>query len=291
VDRKETFLQNNSMPFSIFDARGDIDTHFLHYHDCLEINFVIEGSGVNYIDDKKYVMQGGDLYLINNFEHHFALFQEKLKMKVILFDPSYIWQNSSENYLYIAPFYSRSSLHRNRIKLSDSENESVVRIISMLDREYVEQENGYGLFLRAGLMELLSIVYRNANSERFEKSGIREYLEYDKIRHSVEYIQSNINKKLRLAELAELSHMSTTYFCSYFKKAMQMNVFEYIELLRINKAKLLISTTEESITEICYRCGYQNISSFNTAFKKLSGVSPATYRKESVYHFQGFSRS
>ena len=71
----------------------------------------------------------------------------------------------------------------------------------------------------------------------------------------------NIFKIIREAELsldilAELSCMSKNYFCTCFKKTMQMTVGEYTELVRINRAAILAETTDLPVTEICYQCGY-----------------------------------
>ena len=74
--------------------------------------------------------------------------------------------------------------------------------------------------------------------------------------------------------------MSANYFSAYFKKVMAVNVSEYVEAVRIGRAQELLLTTTMPVTEICYECGYKSISSFNTAFRKVSGATPRAYRKQ-----------
>ena len=126
---------------------------------------------------------------------------------------------------------------------------------------------------------LLAIIYRYTNSEEVKTEGLRQQGAYEKIRPSVEYIQNHPEAELSLDILAELSCMSKNYFCTCFKKTMQMTVGEYTELVRINRAAILAETTDLPVTEICYQCGYGNITSFNAAFKKLTGMTAGAYRK------------
>lgn len=138
---------------------------------------------------------------------------------------------------------------------------------------------GWELFARAKLLEILAYVYRYLDSEKTLKSAMNIQLSYERIRNSIEYIQEHYNEELSMEYLAELSCMSRTYFCRYFKETMQKTVSEYVEMIRINHARCEIAATGKPITEICFGCGYQNISSFNVAFKKACGMTPSMYRK------------
>lgn len=281
MDKKENLLTGSELPFSIFDAKGDGNTNFVHYHDCLEINIVLGGSGINYIENQKYEMKKGDIYIINPFEHHFAAVQRHLKMKVIIFEADYVWQNCPENYDFIQPFYTKNNVGGNRIVLNDTEFLSAVEIVRLLEREYKGAEYGRHLFIKSGLMALLALIYRNTHSEETKALTLRQSNAYEKIRPAAEYIQKHMEEPLTLDMLAKLSCMSRTYFCSYFKNVMHMTVSEYTEIVRVNRARLLLETTGHSSLEIAYLCGYGSLSGFNAAFKKLSGVSPGLYRKKS----------
>ena len=275
---KEDMFRDSEIPFRIHDARGNLDSGYLHYHDCLEVNYVLGGSGINYIDGRRYEMSRGDLYLINNYEHHFAGAQNGLSMKVMYFDPGFIWDHAPENYALVQAFYSRNLPDGNRLRLSERENEQVCMLLAQLEQEYCEKAPGYRLFLKAKLTELLALLYR-ATHDLFDCTAIKDYQAYEKLLPALRYIQSNPEEELTLQKLSELACMSRTYFCSYFRQTMSMNVSDYIEQVRIRKAQLLLTTTAMPVTEVCYACGYRSISSFHTAFRKLCDLTPGQFRR------------
>ena len=261
MDIKEHLFNADSIPFCIHSARGELDSGYLHYHDCLEIN---------YIDGKRYQMTSGDIFLINNYEHHFAGRQEHLNMKVLYFSPDFVWDHAPDTYGLIQAFYSKSRPNGNLFRLCPEQDLHFRRILDRLQQEYQEKRPGFQLFLKAGLMELLAILYRNCDSG----------LAYERLRPVFSYIQQHFHETLSLALLAEKACMSRTYFCSYFRNAIDMNVSTYIEQVRIRHAQLLLSTTSDSITDIGFSCGYRSLSSFHAAFRKLSGVTPNHFRQQ-----------
>lgn len=103
----EKIVYTPDVSIGIFDAVGYCHERPLHFHDFLEMNLVTGGHGINFIEDKKYKMSEKELYLINNYEHHIAMSDGTLKMKVLLFYPEFVWQNVPENYDYLVPFYGK----------------------------------------------------------------------------------------------------------------------------------------------------------------------------------------
>ena len=274
--QKEVFFSPGDLPFSIRDARGNMNSSFLHCHDCLEINYVLSGSGINYIDGRKYEITPGSIFLINNYEHHFAGTQTDLRMKVILFDPSFVWDYTPESYCCIESFYNKSRPEGNRILLTPEQNLQVCAIISRMEQEYAEQRPGMLLFLKAALLELLAVFYRILGSDH--DAGIRDYQAFQRLRPVMEHIRQNPGSSLSLAELAELACMSRTYFCSYFRKTMAMNVSTYIEQVRVRHAQQLLIGTDLTVTEIGMECGYSSLSAFNAAFRRLCDMTPGKFR-------------
>ncbi|TKJ35560.1 hypothetical protein CEE39_00770 [bacterium (candidate division B38) B3_B38] len=93
------------------------------------------------------------------------------------------------------------------------------------------------------------------------------------------YIENNYTRKLYLGEIAKRACLSKHHFCRVFKTLTGQTVMEYVNNIRIEKAKELLRKTFFSITEICFEVGFTNISNFNRTFKKIAGVAPSKYRK------------
>ena len=99
---------------------------------------------------------------------------------------------------------------------------------------------------------------------------------------ALEFIDEHIESELCLDTLADVAHMSKTYFCSQFRKMNGISPWEYITIKRIERAILLIETTDLSRLEIALKCGYNNASNFYYAFKKVTGKPPGDYNRKST---------
>ena len=98
------------------------------------------------------------------------------------------------------------------------------------------------------------------------------------------YIMTNFQKEIRIQELLEVAHMSSTTFCSSFKKAYRMNFKEYLLNVRIGYACLLLQEGSMNISEIAYESGYENISNFNRQFKRIEGLTPKEFKQKAMLH-------
>lgn len=92
------------------------------------------------------------------------------------------------------------------------------------------------------------------------------------------YIEKHIDEELSLVRLAKCVHFNPSYLSRLFKQEKGLNVSEYIEAVRIRKAKELLATEEMKIQEIGNRVGYDSPQSFTRFFKKATGMSPQEYR-------------
>lgn len=94
------------------------------------------------------------------------------------------------------------------------------------------------------------------------------------------YIIDHSHEQLTVSGLAEKFGFSPAYCGALFKKSEGCSIQEFINTIRINKAKNFLSFQNMSITEIAYEVGYNDVFYFSKTFKKLTGVSPLQYRKQ-----------
>lgn len=97
---------------------------------------------------------------------------------------------------------------------------------------------------------------------------------------ALDYIAKNYTKKIRNEELASLTGFSTDYFRKIFSQVYGIPPIEYINNLRIKKAKEMLKSDFISITDIAISLGYENIYDFSRSFKKITGISPSKYYKK-----------
>jgi|GEM_PF-6737499 two-component system response regulator YesN len=98
----------------------------------------------------------------------------------------------------------------------------------------------------------------------------------------VQRLHENLHEPFKLEELAASINYSVPYFSSMFKKTTGDSFVQYLNKLRLEKAKLLLLTTDRKTFEIAEEIGFENYRSFNRLFKRDTGLTPSDYRKQGV---------
>ncbi|MBF9016586.1 MULTISPECIES: AraC family transcriptional regulator [unclassified Oceanispirochaeta] len=93
------------------------------------------------------------------------------------------------------------------------------------------------------------------------------------------YIEDHLNENLSGKEIAMAVNMSQSYLINVFKKETGLSLNDYICKMRMTRAKVLLSTTDDPITDIAYDVGFNDSNYFSTVFRKAVGHTPSTYRK------------
>ena len=94
-----------------------------------------------------------------------------------------------------------------------------------------------------------------------------------------QYIHDHSGDELSLGAVARIVNMSASYFSEKFKQATGLNFVEYVARTRIEKARSLLQNPHLRVSEIAFEVGFQSLSQFNRAFKKLTGLAPSEYRQ------------
>ena len=100
----------------------------------------------------------------------------------------------------------------------------------------------------------------------------------DKLSPVFDYIEQAFAKQISLGELAELVGLTPQYFCSLFKKATSQTPVEYINLIKLRRAKALLLQTDLPVQEIAHRVGIEDASYFCALFKRYEHMTPMTFR-------------
>jgi transcriptional regulator GlxA family with amidase domain len=101
----------------------------------------------------------------------------------------------------------------------------------------------------------------------------------DKIMH---FINTNYQRKITQEEIAARIGMSTVAFCRYFKEKTGKGFIFFINEMRVGYACKLLIENHLSVTQICFECGFSNLSNFNRTFKRLTSYTPGEYRQQFV---------
>lgn len=116
-----------------------------------------------------------------------------------------------------------------------------------------------------------------ASAHAFYKSNESDIIRLNKIH---EHTLSNYKKEITLEEVAELSNLSVTSFCRYFKLMTKKTYNDFLTEIRISHACRLLIENKLTTEVICFECGFNNISNFFRHFKKMTGLTPLKYKQQ-----------
>lgn len=255
-------------------------TYPLHQHKEYELNFIEHGAGCRRIvGDSVEEIGEYDLVLIGaaGLEHVWE--QGKCRSKdireiTIQFSPS----------LFEGEMLSKNQFASIKKMLDRAEHgiafpmSAIMKVYSTLDTLAIENE-GFVQFLKfLYLLYELSVSdeSRVLASSSFAKTGKAE--ESRRVQKVKEYINEHYSQQLRLNDMAEIVGMSPVAFSRFFRQRTGRTLSEYIVDIRLGYAARMLVDSSKNISEICYECGFNNLSNFNRTFKTKRHYTPREFR-------------
>ncbi|MFA7189119.1 MAG: AraC family transcriptional regulator [Sphaerochaetaceae bacterium] len=277
-ERKEELrFPEEDFHFNVFDAlKAPKQSFSLHRHDALEIDIVLGGHGINYVQGMAFPMSEGDFFLFNPLVSHMAISDGSLQMKVLVFDKELILGSDPEKYALIKPFFGSARMPRHSF---DPDRMADVRLASERIQMAWNGHRSGDYWLVLALLEVVLALVRENSLSWTEEGSLAELEKYSRIRGSIKLMEECYAEPLTLEEIASCSNMSSGYFCSFFRKVMNVRAFEYLGMVRIKAACIMLKTSDRPVVDICMDCGFENLSSFNHSFRKMMDCTPSTYRR------------
>ncbi len=238
-----------------------------------EILYVEKGSGLFYIGSSVTQLYGGDFIFINSFEEHY--FKPDALCSVfhcyrILFDIS-ILGNETDS--------CRNFFEGIRLCRFLAMPESLIQRfqkVAYFDRD----TEGMDLILRSVVLDIIAYAIETKQYERFSQIVETEKRNLSAIENAIHYIRENYSENLSLDAILQLTNYSKSHFIRLFKQSTGMNISEYINKFRIEKACLDLIYTNNNITEIATATGFNNIQYFSRKFKEYMNCTPKQFQKK-----------
>ena len=255
----------------------------IHCHDIMELNFVENGAGARrVVGDSSEVIGDYDLTLITSsdlehvWEQHECHSDDIHEVTIQFF----IHFEDEHSIFHTNPYKSiHQMMSRAKRGLAFSMPaimavyHRLARLSSMDDKFYMAQE-------------LISILYElskfddahELSSSTFAKVDVSS--ESRRVLKVKDFINTHISDTLRLEQLADLVGMTPTAFSRFFKLRTGKNLSEYIIDIRLGLAARRLVDTADSVSEICWSCGFNNLSNFNRLFRSRKGCNPTEFREK-----------
>ena len=263
-------ILDRELPVQINDnTRHQPDRIFnSHWHEHLELHYIVEGEAVFELNQQQYPANPGDLLIVNsNGLHGGYCTKAPYLARVVIFDIGDISQELAAKNCIFAPLVSG--------------DETVSRLIERISREKSGEDFAWKQICRGLILELLGHLCRNYVTEMIpERDSKRRKKDLDRLNTVLYYIEGHLSEQTTNGQLAKIACLSEDRFCHVFRSGVGKPPLQYINDARLKKALGLLENGEHTVTEVAESIGFRDYNHFGRLFRKRYGCSPSEYRKE-----------
>lgn len=272
--------------YSVFyqPASPNSVTAAAHIQESVEFIYVICGVYTAFVNQTKYTLYPGDLLLILSRDIH-SLYSNNSKENgyyVLKLDPFMLYNQLDDSpYKYIIPFKLNKENKRILWRSDELKHSEIQRVLDNIINSKKTMEYAFELNIKINCMQLLLCVLKEWN-----ESGAEDYDAVNDLTTSVysaiDYIHKNYMFDITAMTCAQKIGLSYSYFSRKFRKIIGKSFREYLNYVRCNEAEKLLLTTDKSVADIAFECGYNDICYFISIFKSSRGFPPNKYRNELI---------
>lgn len=267
--------------FYIADRHKTEFTYPIHCHAEYELNFTGHASGVRRIvGDSSEIIGDYDLVLITGKELEHVWEQHEcsspeIREITIQFSPE----------LFFKDFINKNQFDSIRRMLERAQcglcfpMQAIMKVYNWLDKLASEEQGFYAVIKFLTILYELSLFEdaRTLSTSSFAKIGLNS--DSRRVQKVQNYIDRNYHEEIRLGQLSDLVGMTPVSFSRFFKLRTGKTLSEYIIDIRLGHAARLLVDSTMSVAEICFECGFNNLSNFNRIFKKKKNCAPKDFRE------------
>lgn len=273
MKRKESFFQ---APF--------------HYHPEVELVYVTKSYGKRIIGNVLESFEAGDMVLLGSdlphIWHNDEVFYKQnsgLKAEAIvlyfnkdIFSPLFYDLKESTKIKQLLEKAARG------LQVTGKTQKSIGAKLELLARK-----KNFDTVI--GLLKILNELSESndlvlVNKEAYVSASTKPHI--DRIVDVMNYVKQHFKEHISLSQISKLVNLTPQSFCRLFKLKTQKNFVEYFNEVRISNACKLLLSTDMTVSEIAYNCGFKTVSNFDKIFKKTASITPKMYRSNSQIHGQ-----
>lgn len=284
---KEKCYFREELPISVNTVH--IDDYPPHFHDDLEIVYILEGS-INLKNGYySYTLSQGDVFILNDREIHSFVKTDSSNMVMML----------QIDLNYFSNYYGDL---RQKFFITDGNNdeESVDVLRNLMGKIMMEVlEKGYG-YEHKVIESTHNLISSLLSDFQYEAGSIEEGKHADlknkgnrvlasRLRRITDYMYDNYTRKLTLNEIAENEHLSIYYLSHVIKEATGLSFQDLLSFIRVDESEKLLLETNKKIGTIAEEMGFSAVRYYIKHFKNWFDIHPQDYRKK--YGEKGFQRT
>lgn len=289
---------SDAIAASLFKQRPLTQTE-LHRHEFYEIIYVVEGSLENELSTDQMVLKAGDLLILKPYVRH-LLRSDPNAPNVLAYCCSFLPRIVDSRVVGLEDLQREGSAHRYfflpflpliqddvsavRTHVSAEQQPRIASIMEGILKYATDKSESSRARVKCCFLDLLvtlsDIYSEEQESDTSNFASVTGSLYNEGLRKALNYMHEHLAEPISLDQMAQMSGVSVSYFSVMIKQATGMSFLKYLNGLRMDQACHLLRETNDNITEICYKLGFNDYSHFSRKFKQVTGVSPREFRAE-----------
>ncbi len=269
--------------FIVFVEKGKFFPCPWHYHTEYELVLVTKSTGVRMVGDNVGYFDEGDLVFmgpvlphlwINDPEYINGQADTLAEAIVIHFVDDFLGENFFD-IPEMKPLKNFLTLSKHGMVIKGNTRER----INALMKQMLHMN---GIQRIAALFTIFDILCSSSDYKLLASSAYLKHSQLDctnRFSKVTAYIMRNFDQDITLKDIASIANMAVTTFCNFFKEHYRVTFVEYLNIVRVGHACKFLTERDESVVEIAYKCGFNNLANFNRQFKKIKKMTPTEYRR------------
>jgi AraC-like DNA-binding protein len=278
-----------------FDGFCPVDVLFLtepgrHHvrmnrHEYFEVLYLCSGSADVHIQDRLMPLHEGDLVIIGSTLYHRIECRSSSPVTIaaLFFEPDLIRCNGgSDGAEYLTPFFRQDASFPHVVSAKTGVPRQVLEMMLRMRSELPANSPRARLAVKTYLkMILILLVNQFASYAGTLENFQRQQRALERLVPLFRHLEENCGHAIQVKEAARICRMSESHFMSFFKRLTGLSFMKYLNHYRIERAQVLLASTDEPMATISQELGFCDQSYFGMVFRRFVGMTPADYRRHS----------
>lgn len=291
-DNKKEVKEHGNFAFPVNVSVEKIESYeqgsFLwHWHPEIEITWIMSGELEYQINHENYLLKAGDGMFGNSNVLHAGQMHNHSECTYlsITFHPRFLYgyENSILQTKYVSSITSNDAWSSLLLKDHIPWQKEILDFIKEIYALSQEPPADYELRVHMLLMCIWQKLYTYFSKQ--PSNDTNSNLSMQRLRDILTYIQTHYDQEINLDNIANVANLCKSECCRFFKKYMNMTIFDYILYYRIQMS-LPILASDKSITEVAYMVGFSSPSYYTQIFKRYLKCTPLQYKKSYCTYVQ-----
>lgn len=269
----QKFYMNKEFPLSVYVT--ETQEFPPHWHEAVEIICALEEPIRIGMSQTMITLAPGDILLVSSGEvHSFPMETKPIPRLISQFDLSFL-----ESFSPMMRDKCFALCHLQEDGEYGKTHRAMTSQLHAMLKEAVEKQLGYKMAMRARLYDILLLMLRDIPMETLSATEKSKRLErLDRLDRVLQYVESHYDQTILLEDVAALANFSIFHFTRFFRETTGLTFCQYVNQFRIAKSVDYLLNTNDSITELTYKSGFNNAKTFNRVFRQFKGCSPTDYK-------------